>query len=152
MSTLHYYLDVLAYYFLNYFQETTDIATFIMVTALSLLILTAIITVSTITIKYKAPLVIFLVALTYLAFSFFLKCDRQAKERSIQKQTIIKYEDNYTSEDGKVSISCTNLVNFNNDQCIIEVVRIKTITPWGFASEPETGWIRTYNTERFDYE
>ena len=153
MTILHYYLDMLAYYFLYYFQETTDVATFLITVTNLFLILTSMSMASMLIIKYKAvPLTIFLALLTYLAFTFYSKCNSQATDRAEQKQIITKYENNYKSEDGKVSVSCTNLVNFNNDQCTIEVVRIKTITPWGFAPEKETGWIRTYNTERFDYE
>lgn len=39
-----------------------------------------------------------------------------------------------------------------SDKCTVEVVKIRKITPWGFEPETETGWIRTYNTQRTDYE
>jgi hypothetical protein len=90
--------------------------------------------------------------LNYMHITFILACREVALRFAEEHQTVTKYENNYTSPDGKISVSCTNLVNFNSDKCTVEVVKIRKITPWGFEPETETGWIRTYNTERFDYE
>ena len=149
---MNYYLDMLAYHFLNYFNTDTNMFIFMILFDLMTLIIFILVKYSKMLSSDKIFIFIMLCFLNYMNITFILACREVALRYVKEQQTVTKYEDNYTSQDGKISVSCTNLVNFNNDNCTVEVVRIRTITPWGFAPETETGWIRTYNTERFDYE
>ncbi len=149
---MNYYLDMLAYNFLNWFDTDTNVFTFMILFSVMTLIIFIIVKDSKMLSSDKIFIFIMLCFLNYMHITFILACRDVALRFAEDHQTVTKYENNYTSEDGKISVSCTNLVNFNSDKCTVEVVKIRKITPWGFEPETETGWIRTYNTERFDYE
>lgn len=149
---MSYYLDMLAYNFLNYFDTDTNVFIFMILFSIMTLFIVILVKDSKMLSADKIFIFIMLCFLNYMHITFILSCREVAIRFAEEQQTVTKYENNYTSQDGKISVSCTNLVNFNSDNCTVEVVRIRTITPWGFAPETETGWIRTYNTERFDYE
>lgn len=147
-----YFLDMLAYNFLNYFDTDTNVFIFMILFSIMTLVIVILVKDSKMLSADKIFIFIMLCFLNYMHITFILACREVAIRFAEKQQTVTKYENNYTSQDGNISVSCTNLVNFNSDNCTVEVVRIRTITPWGFAPETETGWIRTYNTERFDYE
>ena len=149
---MNYYLDMLAYNFLNWFDTDTNVFTFMIMFSVMTLIIFIIVKDSKMLSSDKIFIFIMLCFLNYMHIIFILACRDVALRFAEEHQTVTKYENNYTSPDGKISVSCTNLVNFNSDKCTVEVVKIRKITPWGFEPETETGWIRTYNTERFDYE
>ena len=154
---MNYYLDMWAYNFLNWFDKDTNVFTFMMIllsTTISVMTFVIIILVKDSKMLSVNKIFIFIMIcfLNYMQITFILACREVALRFAEEHQTVTKYENNYTSPDGKISVSCTNLVNFNSDKCTVEVVKIRKITPWGFESETETGWIRTYNTERFDFE
>lgn len=149
---MNYYLDMLAYNFLNWFDTDTNVFTFMILFSVMTLIIFIIVKDSKMLSSDKIFIFIMLCFLNYMHITFILACREVALRFAEEHQTVTKYENNYTSPDGKISVSCTNLVNFNSDKCTVEVVKIRKITPWGFEPETETGWIRTYNTERFDYE
>ena len=149
---MNYYLDMLAYNFLNWFDTDTDVFTFMILFSVMTLSIFIIVKDSKMLSSDKIFIFIMLCFLNYMHITFILACRDVALRFAEDHQTVTKYENNYTSPDGKISVSCTNLVNFNSDKCTVEVVKIRKITPWGFEPETETGWIRTYNTERFDYE
>lgn len=149
---MNYYLDMLAYNFLNWFDTDTNVFTFMILFSVMTLIIFIIVKDSKMLSSDKIFIFIMLCFLNYMHITFILACRDVALRFAEDHQTVTKYENNYTSPDGKISVSCTNLVNFNSDKCTVEVVKIRKITPWGFEPETETGWIRTYNTERFDYE
>lgn len=149
---MNYYLDMLAYNFLNWFDTDTNVFTFMILFSVMTLIIFIIVKDSKMLSADKIFIFIMICFLNYMHITFILACREVALRFAEEHQTVTKYENNYTSPDGKISVSCTNLVNFNSDKCTVEVVKIRKITPWGFEPETETGWIRTYNTERFDYE
>ena len=154
---MNYYLDMWAYNFLNWFDKDTNVFTFMMIllsTTISVMTFVIIILVKDSKMLSVNKIFIFIMIcfLNYIQITFILACREVALRFAEEHQTVTKYENNYTSPDGKISVSCTNLVNFNSDKCTVEVVKIRKITPWGFEPETETGWIRTYNTERFDYD
>ena len=153
---MNYYLDMLAYNFLNWFDKDTNVFTFMILFSVMISVMSFVIIIlvkdSKMLSANKIFIFIMICFLNYINSTFILACREVALRFVEEQQTVTKYENDYTSEDGKISVSCTNLVNFNSDKCTVEVVKIRTITPWGFEPETETGWIRTYNTERFDYE
>ena len=149
---MDYYLDMVTYNFLNWFDKDTNVFTFMILFSVMTLIIFIIVKDSKMLSDDKIFIFIMFCFLNYMHITFILACREVALRFAEEHQTVTKYENNYTSPDGKISVSCTNLVNFNSDKCTVEVVKIRKITPWGFEPETESGWIRTYNTERFDYE